>query len=276
MKLKNELIILIGSFLFSSYAQASNEQIKVDCQKVAAKMCGSNCVEPEEPSTFEYPEWWSQAMKNKEWHKRIELKKLRKEYDIAISSQQPYIDYCVAKEEDMKKNQTVNAMVQQKELKHENIFYSWNKYRLAELESNTLTFNVLEQDRDIYNKRYSYYKRNTFEKVKKSFQEFAEKEQLARRIDLFEGRHKNVEIQNEFLSLLASDLTNFTAFFDAKSKFERQSRLLDKAASNRELETLNLTEQEEEMLVKYLTLIERKDEKSINKIKEKYQIKVDN
>ena len=43
-------------------------------------------------------------------------------------------------------------MVQQKHIKHENVFSNWNRYRLSEISSNTLTFNVIEKDREIYNK----------------------------------------------------------------------------------------------------------------------------
>lgn len=276
MKQINGLIILIGSFLFSSQSLAENnsEKIKNECQKVAQKMCGNNCIEPEEPETSDYPEWWSQAMKNKEWNKRIELKKQRKDYELIIVNQQPYIDYCIAKEEDLRKNQSLNAMVQQKHIKHENVFYNWNRYRLSEISSNTLTFNVIEKDREIYNKRYKFYKNNTFNNVKKSIIAFAEKSKINNKINLFEVRHKNVEFQNEFLSLIAEDLINFNSFFDAKTKLDKHKKLLEKSQNNK-VENLILNELEYKMLVKYFELIERKDENSINKINEKYKIKVE-
>lgn len=275
MKKINGLMLIIGSFLFSSQAVANNEQIKMDCEEMIQKMCGNNCIEPEEPSTFDFPEWWSQAMKNKEWNKRLELKKQRKDYETAKSSQQPYLDYCVAKEEDLRKNQSINAMLQQKVLKHENVFHNWNRYRLAELSSNSLIFNVIEKDRDIYNKRYDYYKKHTFTNVKNSIHSFAEKNKGENRINLLEGRHKNVELQNEFLSLIAADLNNFTAFVDARSKYDKQVRLLEKTIDSKYLETLNLSEIENKMLTKYFELIERRSESSINKIREKYHIKIE-
>lgn len=274
MKKRNELVLLIGSFLLVTAAQANTEQIKMNCEAMAQKMCGENCVEPEAPGTGDYPEWWSQAMKNKEWNKRVELKKKAKIYQDALSSQEPYIKYCIAKEEDVRKIQTVDKMVHREYIAHENIFLNWNQLRLNELKSHILTFNVIEKDREIYNKRYTYYKRNTYQKVKKSLSGFVQEDIKEKRLSLLEARHKNVELQNEFLSFLAADLNNFNSYFDVSSKVKSQEQRVSIVKDHKDLETLEISENEDKALNKYLVLIKRFNDKQILKYYERLNIKV--
>lgn len=273
MKKINELIF-IGSFLlYSNVVLANNEQIKMNCVNMAKNLCGEKCIQPEEPSSDDYPEWWSQAQKNKEWNRRNDLKKQIKIYEKAISSQEDYINYCIKKEEDILKLETVNDMVHRKVIEHENIFYSWNRFRLNELNSNKLTFNTLEEDRDIYNKRYNYYKKNKYNAVRNSLKEFVEESKLEKRLSILEGRHKNVELQNEFLTYLSKDLMNYTAYFDAISKLESFKRIKD-MDFNKDKIKLELTSHQKEALTKFMQLIERKTDRSVERFFEDVNLKI--
>lgn len=272
MKYK-ELIIVIGSFLLSSSVLANQEQIKMDCQEMAKKLCGKNCIQPEEPGTGDYPEWWSQEMKNKEWNKRVELKKQAKKYEDALKNQTDYVDYCIAKESDIKLQPSLNKMVHRQVIQHENVFNSWNQYRINEIKNNVLIFNVIEQDRKIYNRRYDYYKKHQYEKVRKSLESFVDETYIAKRLHLLDMKQKHVEMQNEFLTYIASDLNIFTYFMEVKAKYEKQKNLLD-TSDYREVTYMEITKSQEDVLKKYLITVEKKSPDSMINLHEKYKIKI--